>query len=164
MTAWFLQLPRVRGLSTIVLAAAIAAAVATAAGGQSVAEKLTPKQIVDNARAATLFANGRYTGTRPSTGDSLDATFCANGKWRSQVGDGSSFGKKWYVRNARFTANGFTAVVGEYELRERGGFSIAIAKRGAKWYFGIARGFDEATALGRVLRRGAKLGPVCTAG
>lgn len=154
-----------RGLLTIVfVAAAFAAVAATAAEGRAAADKLTPKQIADNARAAALVANAKYTGTRASTGDSLEGTFCANGKWRNQTGNGVSSGKKWFIRNARFNASGFTAIIGEYKRRELGGFSIAVAKRGKKWYLGIARGFDEATELGRVVRMAAKSGPVCAAG
>ena len=65
------------------------------------------------------------------------------------------------VRAAKFRQTGFTAIVAENKDRRMGGFGIAIAKRGKKWYIGI-ESFDTATKLGLVVRKPA--GKECPAG
>ena len=122
---------------------------------------LTPKQqLALDAKARQLISNGRYVGAR-GDGSAVDMTFCRTGKYRSQVDNGISNGRKWVVRAAKFSTNGFTAIVAENKDRRKGGFGIAIAKRGKKWYIGI-ESFDTATKLGLVVRKPA--GSECPAG
>jgi hypothetical protein len=122
---------------------------------------VTPKQqLALDAQARKLISNGRYVGAR-GDGSSVDMTFCRTGKYRSQVDNGISNGRKWVVRAAKFRKNGFDAIVAENKDRRKGGFGIAIAKRGTKWYIGI-ESFDTATKLGLVVRKPA--GGECPAG
>ncbi len=122
---------------------------------------MSPKQqLALDAQARKSISNGRYVGAR---GDSLsvDMTFCRTGKYRSQVDDGISKGRNWVVRAAKFSKNGFTAIVAENKDRSKGGFGIAVVKRGTKWYIGIDS-FNTATQLGLVVRKPA--GGECPAG
>ncbi len=148
---------RVLVVAGLVVATALVAVGVAASAGAAV----TPKQqLALDAKARKLIANGRYVGTR-GDGSSVDMTFCRSGKYRSQVDDGISNGRTWVVRAAKFRTNGFEAIVAENKDRRKGGFGIAIAKRGAKWYIGI-ESFDTATQLGRVARKLA--GSECPSG
>ena len=139
------------------LATALVAVGVVASAGAAV----TPKQqLALDAQARKLIANGRYVGAR-GDGSSVDMTFCRTGKYRSQVDNGISSGRNWVVRAAKFSKNNFTAIVAENKDRRKGGFGIAIAKRGSKWYIGI-ESFDTATKLGLVVRKPA--GSECPAG
>jgi hypothetical protein len=139
------------------LATAIVAVGFIASAGAAV----TPKQqLALDAKARKLISNGRYVGAR-GDGSSVDMTFCRTGKYRSQVDNGISNGRKWVVRAAKFSKSGFTAIVAENKDRRKGGFGIAIAKRGKKWYIGI-ESFDTATKLGPVVRKPA--GTECPSG
>ena len=135
-------------LAALVLATAVCASPA-----------MTPKQQAAlDAQANKLIRNGHYVGKR-GDGAAVDMTFCANGKRQSQVDNGISNGK-WLVRTSTFTKTGFTAILAEFKDRRKGGYAIAIAKRGTKWYIGI-ESFNTATKLGLVAR--TPVGGTCPA-
>ncbi len=133
----------------LLVAGALLAAVVLVTGAEAA---VTPKQQAAlDAKATKLIRNGRYIGTR-GDGSAVDMTFCASGKYRSQVDNGISDGSKWLVRTSAFTKNGFSAIVARNKDRKKGGFAIALAKRGTVWYVGI-ESFDRAEKLGRVIRK-----------
>lgn len=134
----------------LLVGALLVALVLSTIGLGSAAAALTPKQQAAlDVKANKLIRNGRYVGTR-GDGSPVDMTFCANGKYQSRVGNGVSNGK-WLVRTSAFTKTGFTAILAENKDRRKGGYAIAIAKRGTKWYIGI-ESFNTATKLGLVAR------------
>lgn len=108
-----------------------------------------------NKRAKKAIRNGRYIGTR-GDGQSVDATFCRNGRYEVNVGGGISKGKRWSVKNAKFNKRGFTAII---RSKVQGGFfSVAIGRLRGQWKFGIEY-FGKPSQFGNVQR--SKAGARC---
>lgn len=93
-------------------------------------------------------ADGRYIGTR-GDGESIDDTFCANGRYSSNVGGGLSIGRSWKIVHPTGTRKNFAAIV------KSGSFSMSIARANGQWQIGY-ESFDEPQALGDVERTDAK--------
>ena len=102
----------------------------------------------DIRKATKMIKNGHYVGYR-GDGQSIDAIYCANGKFYSNTGGGISQGKGWKVKKAKFGKGGLVAFVG------KGSFTEAIAKKGKQWQVGYEY-FGKAEALGDVERTDAK--------
>lgn len=137
------------------LGAAVSVALVVPAAGIAVADsdsQLTAPAKAGNdkdiRKATKMIKDGHYVGLR-GDGESIDAYYCANGKFYSNTGGGISEGKGWKVKKATFGKNGLVAIVG------KGSFSVAIAKKGKQWQFGYEFGGDAA-ALGDVERTDAK--------
>lgn len=111
------------------------------------------KQKKANKKAKKKIRDGHYDGAR-GDGASVNATFCKNGFWSSGNPGFENTGKKWFVRRAKSTKRGFTAIVSENKKLKQGGFTIAIGKRGSQWLYGIAS-FDKPTQMGKVERTDA---------
>jgi hypothetical protein len=100
------------------------------------------------------LAGYTFTGVR-GDGEPTSVTLCENGKWESRSGArpvGISTGTAWYVRYPQFTsATKWVTQVAEYKDRNRGGWSVGVARDGDAFQVGIAS-FDTVTDLGAVTR------------
>jgi hypothetical protein len=109
----------------------------------------------------SALAGYTFTGTR-GDGEPTSVTLCENGTWESRTGArpvGISTGTTWYVRYPQFTsATKWVTQVAEYKDRNRGGWSVGVARDGDSFQVGIAS-FDTVTDLGAVTRTPA--GAVC---
>jgi hypothetical protein len=83
-------------------------------------------------------------------GQSIDALYCANGKWTSRVGNGVSKGTGWRIVDAdpKAKATKFSAIV---ESPEKGGRHVqGVIRNGAKWQVGY-ESFGEVKSPGDVV-------------
>lgn len=105
------------------------------------------KQNKANRIAFNQVKNSKFVGER-GDGQSLDHTFCANGKYEtrssSSTGTGVSTGKRWRIVDATVRRGGKWI---DAFVKGQGGFEIAVQRRGATWKIGIA-------SLGRILYPG----------
>jgi hypothetical protein len=141
---------RLLSLSVLILLAVVPAALAKPAAGPEVidcakAQKKAAclKQNKANQIAFDQIKDSTFVGTR-GDGESVEATFCANGKFEDNVGGGISTGSRWQIVDAIVTQGGKSI---KAFVEGTGGFEIALLKQGAQWKFGVA-------SLGRVLYPG----------
>lgn len=101
------------------------------------------KQNKANRIAFNQIKNSTFVGTR-GDGEPVEETYCANGRYRSDVGGGISTGSRWQVSEAVVSPNGksITAFV-----EGSGGFEIALLRRGSQWQVAVA-------SLGRAIDPG----------
>ncbi len=108
----------------------------------------------DTATIRTALAGYTFTGTR-GDGEQISVTLCENGKRQSRTGSGPvaiSTGDSWLVRYPQFSsATKWVTQVAEYKDRNRGGWSIGLAREGDAFQIGISS-FDTVNSLGPVTR------------
>jgi len=136
-------------LPVLVLLAVAPAALAKPAAGPEVidcakAQKAAcVKQNKANRIAFDQIKDSTFVGTR-GDGESVEATFCADGRYEDNVGGGISIGPRWQVFDAVVTQGGKSI---KAFVKGTGGFEIALLKQGSQWKIGVA-------SLGRVLYPG----------
>lgn len=153
------MLKRIALLGTVLLLAGFLATTisqaGTSAGANAGAETSgKKKQKRADKKAKKMIRDGHYDGFR-GDGATVNTTFCKNGRWAAGDPGFENTGNKWFVRNAKFTKKGFTAIIAENRKREQGGYIVAVGKRGTQWLWGIAS-FDRPTQMGEVERTDAK--------
>ncbi len=91
------------------------------------------------------LADRRLVGRR-GDGEAVNWLFCANGKYRLETsgssGRGIKNGSRWVVTQAQGSATRWTAVLRETADLRAGGLNIGVARTGAQYFVGIARGAD----------------------
>jgi hypothetical protein len=132
----------------LLLAFASSASAAPAAGPEVIDCAKAPKAACQKQNKANRIAfnqikDSTFVGTR-GDGESVEATFCANGKYEDNVGGGISTGSRWQVFDAVVTGGGKSI---KAFVKGTGGFEIALLKQGPQWKVGVA-------SLGRVLYPG----------
>jgi hypothetical protein len=101
------------------------------------------KQNKANRIAFNQIKNHTFIGTR-GDGEPVEETFCANGKYESNVGGGISTGSRWQVFEAKVSAGGKSITA---FIEGSGGFEVALLRRAGQWQVAIA-------SLGRALDPG----------
>ena len=91
------------------------------------------------------LADRRLVGRR-GDGEAVNWLFCATGKYRLETSGSSGRaiknGSRWVVTQAQGSATRWTAVIRETANLRAGGLSIGVARTGAQYFVGIARGAD----------------------
>jgi hypothetical protein len=99
------------------------------------------------------LADRRLKGQR-GDGSFEDWLLCANGKYRlaseDRSGRGISEGTRWVVTQAKGSATRWTAIIRETTNLRAAGLNVGVARNGAQYFVGIARGFGEVTSQGPV--------------
>jgi hypothetical protein len=99
------------------------------------------------------LADRRLVGQR-GDGSFEDWLLCANGKYRlvseDRSGRGISTGSRWVVTQAKGSATRWTAIIRQTTNLRASGLNVGVARNGAQYFVGIARGFGEVTSQGRV--------------
>lgn len=93
----------------------------------------------------------RLVGRR-GDGAYVNWLFCANGRYRLATDNGISTGTRWVVTQVRGSAGRWTAIIRETANLRAGGLSVGIARKGAQYYVGVARGFGDVESQGAVTR------------
>jgi hypothetical protein len=99
------------------------------------------------------LADRRLVGRR-GDGSFEDWLLCANGKYRlvseDRSGRGISEGAPWVVTQAKGSATRWTAIIRKTTNLRAAGLNVGVARTGAQYFVGIARGFGEVESRGPV--------------
>jgi len=101
------------------------------------------KQNQANRIAFGQIKDSTFVGTR-GDGMAVEETYCANGRYASNVDGGISTGARWRVGDAVVKQGGKWIVA---FVKGTGGYETALVKQGPQWKVGVA-------SLGRVLDPG----------
>lgn len=136
------------GILALTLGIAAAPTIAAPPGSAEVAGSKKKKKAAKKLTKALKDSN--LTGTR-GDGATVDVTFCANGKFRSDINNSTFPGKNWRVTNASKKGKRLRGFV-----KGNAGYNVAVIKKGSKWKFGIAFPKPKGSSYGPVKRSNAE--------
>lgn len=101
------------------------------------------------------LADQRLVGRR-GDGQGVNWLFCANGKYKlatsDRSGTGISTGTTWVVTQVDGSATNWTAIIRETANLRAAGLSVGLARKGAQYFVGVARGVGQIDSQGPVTR------------